>query len=296
MFDNLSVILIVQALLNGLLLGLVYTLISVGLSLTLGVMGIVNVAHSTFVMLGSFLSYELFSRFHLDPIFSVLISIPVFFLIGALVQKVLVQQVMEASASTGLLILFGLLVILESVAVLIWTTDTRVLTTGYTNTTFNFGEINISLARLLAGAMALVLVGLIHFFLQGTLVGKGVRAMAQSRDAARVLGINTDRMAMLVFGLGTASAGVGGVILSMIFPFAPPEHTRWLSWAFLVVIVGGLGSIRNTLLAGLLIGVVETLSGVLIPFQYVYLVVYTLLVIALLVRGQGLAGKHSRTI
>jgi branched-chain amino acid transport system permease protein len=294
--DNLSLTLLLQAAMNGLLLGLIYSLISVGLSLTLGVMGIINVAHSTFIMLGSFMALELFRRFNLDPIVSVFIAAPLFFLVGAVVQRSLVQRINQSTPLSGLLILFGLLVVIESSSILVWTTDSRLITTSYSNINFNFGDFTLSAARLVAGGLALLLVGLMHFFLQNTMPGKAVRAMAQSRDAARVLGINTERMAMLVFGLGTASAAVGGVVLTLIFPFAPQDHTRWLSWAFLVVIVGGLGSVKNTLIAGLTIGMVETISGVLLPFQYVYLVVYSLLVLALLLRGQGLAGNQSRTI
>lgn len=288
--------LLLQALINGLLMGLVYTLISVGLSLTLGVMNIVNVAHSTFIMLGSFLALELLQHFGLDPIVSAIVALPVFFLIGALVERVLISRVAQTSQTTGMLVLFGLLVIIESGAILAWTTDTQVLNTSYSNASLTLGSILISVPRLIAAGLALLLVALLEFFLQRTLYGKGIRALAQSRDAARMLGINTDWMSMIVFGLGTAAAGVGGVALAMIFPFDPQDHYQWLAWAFLVVVIGGLGNIRNTLLAGLLIGVIESLSGVFFPFQYVDLVVYLLLVLALLLRSQGLAGKQSRAI
>jgi branched-chain amino acid transport system permease protein len=290
--------LVAQAIVTGILLGLVYTLISIGLSLTMGVMGIVNVAHSTFILLGSYLALELLQVFGIDPIVTAIIALPVFFMIGLLVERVLISRVAvdQSSQTTGLLVLFGLLIIIESGAILIWTTDTQVLSVSHSNASVTLGSITVTVPLLIAAGIALLIVILLDLFLQRTLYGKAIRAMAQNRGAARMVGINTNWLSMIVFGLGTATAGVGGVILAMIFPFDPQSHYRWLAWAFLVVVVGGLGSIRNTLLAGLVIGLVEAISGILFPFQYVYFIVYLLLIIMLLIRGQGLAGKQARTI
>ena len=290
--------LVAQAIVTGILLGLVYTLISIGLSLTMGVMGIVNVAHSTFILLGSYLALELLQVFGIDPIVTAIIALPVFFMIGLLVERVLISRVAvdQSSQTTGLLVLFGLLIIIESGAILIWTTDTQVLSVSHSNASVTLGSITVTVPLLIAAGIALLIVILLDLFLQRTLYGKAIRAMAQNRGAAKMVGINTNWLSMIVFGLGTATAGVGGVILAMIFPFDPQSHYRWLAWAFLVVVVGGLGSIRNTLLAGLVIGLVEAISGILFPFQYVYFIVYLLLIIMLLIRGQGLAGKQARTI
>lgn len=294
--EFLSASVVLQAIVNGLLLGLIYTAMAMGLSLTMGIMRVVNVAHSTFVILGAFLAFELLNRFGLDPIVSTIGSIPVFFIIGALLEKALIRRVVRAPETVGLLILFGVLVIIESASILIWTTDPRVISVSYTATSLFIGDIALSKTRLIGGAMALIVVSLTHFFLQHTLMGKGIRAMAQSRDAAMMMGINVERLSMIVFGMGTATAAAGGVTLAMIFAFAPQDHIKWLAWAFLVVIVGGLGNVRNTLIAGLFIGLLEALSGVLLPFQYVYLVLYSSLALALLVRGQGLAGARTRTL
>lgn len=296
--EPVSFSLVAQAIVTGILLGLVYTLISIGLSLTMGVMGIVNVAHSTFILLGSYLALELLQVFGIDPIVTAIIALPVFFMIGLLVERVLISRVAvdQSSQTTGLLVLFGLLIIIESGAILIWTTDTQVLSVSHSNASVTLGSITVTVPLLIAAGIALLIVILLDLFLQRTLYGKAIRAMAQNRGAARMVGINTNWLSMIVFGLGTATAGVGGVILAMIFPFDPQSHYRWLAWAFLVVVVGGLGSIRNTLLAGLVIGLVEAISGILFPFQYVYFIVYLLLIIMLLIRGQGLAGKQARTI
>jgi branched-chain amino acid transport system permease protein len=285
-----------HAAVNGLLLGLIYTLIGVGLSLTLGVLGIVNVAHSTLVILGAFFAWELLHRVALSPLLAMMLAAPVFFLFGAVVDRTLVRRVAAAPQAVGLLVLFGLMIVLESTAILIWTTDTRVLPWRPGQTALALGGLTLPLSRLVAAALALGMVLLLDALLRRTLLGKAIRAVGQNPDAALVLGVDPRRIGLVVMGLGAASAAVGGVALAMIFPFAPQDHVRWLAWAFLVVVVGGLGGVRSSLAAGLLVGEVETLSGVLLPFQYVYLVVYGLLAAALLLRGQGLATVRERTI
>ncbi|MCL6551804.1 MAG: branched-chain amino acid ABC transporter permease [Firmicutes bacterium] len=285
-----------HAAVNGLLLGLVYTLIGVGLSLTLGVLGIVNVAHSTMVILGAFFAWELLHRAALSPLVAMALAVPLFFLFGAAVDRTLVRRVAAAPQAVGLLVLFGLMIVLESTAILLWTTDTRVLPWRAGQATFALGGLTLPLSRLVAAALALCMVLLLDALLRRTLLGKAIRAVGQNPDAALVLGVDPRRIGLVVMGLGAASAAVGGVALAMIFPFAPQDHVRWLAWAFLVVVVGGLGGVRSSLAAGLLVGEVETLSGVLLPFQYVYLVVYGLLAAALLLRGQGLATVRERTL
>lgn len=294
MFD-VPPILIYQGIVSGILLGLIYTAMAVGLSLTMGVMRVVNVAHSTFIILGAYVAFTLFRTFGLDPVIAGIFILPLFFLIGMGVDAIFMRRVATAESTTGLLILFGLLVVIESVAILIWTTDTQVITVDY-GPSILVGDIILSRPRLVAGAISLVMVGALYFFLQRTIIGKGIRAMSQNRNAAMMMGINVDRLSLVVFGIGTMTAAAGGIALALIFPFTPQDHIRWLAWAFLVVIVGGLGNVRNTLFAGLGVGIVESLAGVLLPFQYVSLVIYSMLALALMVRGQGLAGIKRRTI
>ncbi len=293
---DLSPTLMAQTLLNGALLGLIYTLMSVGLSLTMGVLGLVNVAHSTFVMLGSFLAWELLQRFGLDPLLAVVVALVAFFLGGVLVDRVVVRRLADPADAVAVLALFGLLVLIESAATLVWTTDTRVLRVAYGGAPLAAGPFALSPPRLVAAALALVLVAALDLLLGRTLLGKAMRAVGQNRDAAVIMGIDVQWVSTIVVALGTAMAAVSGIALAMVFPFAPPDHMRWLAWAFLVVVVGGLGSVRRTVLAGLVVGVLEALSGVLLPFQYVYLVVYGVLALALMVRSQGLAGARARTI
>lgn len=293
--DLFDPLLLGQALISGILLGLIYSLMAVGLSLTMGIMGIVNVAHSIFVLLGAFVTYQLWESMGLDPLFAIPVVFGLFFLIGVLIHRVLIRRVEGESQTTGLLILFGVLVSVESIAILIWTTDTRVLSAGYGPSIF-IGDFIIGRSRLVAGIISLVLVAALHILLTRTRWGKGVRAMAQDRQSATLMGINVERMSAIVFGLGTATAAVGGLGLALVFPFTPQGHIRWLAWAFLVVVVGGLGSVRATLFAGLFVGVLETTSGVVLPFELVSTVVFTVLALALVFRGEGLAGVQRRSI
>ena len=288
--------LLVQAVINGVLLGLVYTLVAVGLSVTLGLLGIVNLAHSTFIMLGTFFALELLQRAGLDPIVSMVLAVPVFFGVGWLLHRGLLRRVMGAPESVTLLVLFGLMIVLESGSILAWTTDTRVLPWPLAQVMVEAGGIVLPVARVLPALLALAMVVGLDLLLRRTLVGKAMRAVGQQPDAAAIIGIDVRAISAIVVGLATASAAVGGIALSMMFPFAPQEHIRWLAWSFLVAVFGGLGGVRGSLLGGLFVGQVEALTGVLLPFQYVYPILYGLLALTLMVRSHGLAGVRVRTI
>jgi branched-chain amino acid transport system permease protein len=281
---------------DGILLGLVYALAALGLSLVMGIMGIANVAHSAFIMLGSFFAFELFRRLGIDPIESFFIALPFFFAAGIIVYHVLVTRIAYAQQAQGLVAMFGLMVLIENLAIIAWTTNVRVITTTYTNTFLVIGPLIFANVRLIAGALALILIFGIWLFLRFTLLGRAIRAMAQDRDAAMSVGIDVRRLAAVLFGLGIACAGAAGVVLAMIFPFSPNMQVQWLAWAFLVVILGGLGGVANTLVAGIAVGVIQTFIAAVAPFDYVYLVLYIALAAMLIGRREGLMGAVRRAI
>lgn len=283
-------------LVDGVLLGLVYAVAGLGLSLVMGIMGVVNVAHSAFIMLGSFFAFELFRRLGLDPVGSFFISFPFFFALGAIVYRALVARVELAPPTQGLVAMFGLMVLIENLGTIAWTTDTRVITTAYTNTSVVLGPLILANVRLIAGGLALLLIAVFWAFLRFTLVGRAIRAMGQNRDAAIALGINVRQLATVMFGLGIACAGAAGVALAMIFPFSPNTQVQWLAWAFLVVILGGLGGVGNTLAAGIVVGLTQMMASAFLPFDYVYLILYVALAAILVVRREGLSGPLRRAI
>jgi branched-chain amino acid transport system permease protein len=281
---------------DGILIGLIYAGAGVGLSLILGIMGIVNVAHSAFMMLGSYFAFELFRRFGLDPILSLVLALPLFFLLGTVVYRVIVSRIERAAQTQGLVAMFGLMVLIENLGVIAWTTDSRVITAGYTNAFVEIGAVTLPQVKLITGVLALVLIGALWAFLRFTLTGRAIRAMGQDRDAARALGVDVGRLSAVMFGLGIACAGAAGVMLAMVFPFSPSTQVQWLAWSFLVVILGGLGGVGGTLAAGLVVGLIQTVGTAFLPFDYVYLILYVLLAVILVVRREGLSSVARRTI
>jgi branched-chain amino acid transport system permease protein len=287
---------ILNILFSGILLGMVYAVAALGLSLTMGIMGVVNVSHSAFVMLGSFLALELLERLGVDPIASFFIALPLFFAIGALVYQVIVRRVERAQQTQGLVALFGLMVLIESLGTMVWTTNTRVITSSYSNAHLTIAGATLASVSLIAGALALVLLAAFWVFLRYTLTGRAIRAMGQDRAAARSLGVDVGRLSTIMFGLGIASAGAAGVAIGMVFPFAPQTQIQWLAWAFLIVVLGGMGKVENTLAAALFVGLVQAIATSLLPFDYVYLMLYAGLAVVLVVRREGLVGANRRTI
>jgi branched-chain amino acid transport system permease protein len=285
-----------QIVADGVLLGLVYAIAALGLSLVLGIMGIINVAHSAFIMLGAFFALGMLERFHIDPIVSFVLSIPFFFAAGAVVFRVIVTRMERTEQNQGLVAMFGLMVLIENVSTIFWTTNTRVITVGYSYFQLQLGSLTIPAVRAVAGLLALLLIAAFWLFLSRTMTGRALRAMVQNRDAAIAVGINVTRLSMVMFGLGIASAGAAGVIIAMVFPFAPQTQIEWLSWAFLIVILGGFGRVENTLAAGLLTGLFQTIATALMPFDWVYLLLYVALATVLVIRREGLRGAIRRTI
>ena len=158
------------------------------------------------------------------------------------------------------------------------------------------GPVALATAKIIAGVLAVLLIGALWWFLRFTLTGRAIRAMAQDRDASLTLGINVRRLTAVMFGVGIACAGAAGVMLGMLFPFNPSTQVQWLAWAFLVVILGGLGSVGNTLVAGLVVGLVQSAAAAFLPFDYVYLLLYVLLAVILTVRREGLSRTVRRAI
>jgi branched-chain amino acid transport system permease protein len=281
---------------DGVLIGLIYASAGLGLSLVMGIMGVVNIAHSAFILLGAYFAFELFRRLHIDPILALALALPVFFLLGAVVYRAIITRVERAAQTQGLVAMFGLMVLIENLSVIVWTTDSRVITASYTNASLALGPVVLAQVKLIAAGMAIVLITVAWWFLHRTLTGRAIRAMGQDRDAALTLGIDAPRLSAVMFGLGIACAGAAGVMVGMIFPFNPSTQVQWLAWAFLVVILGGLGSVAHTLVAGLVVGLIQTAVAAFLPFDYVYLLLYVLLAVMLIVRREGLSNAMRRVI
>lgn len=287
---------IAQSTLNGLLLGGLYAGLAVGLSLILGVLRIVNVAHSAVLIAGAMVFWELVNSVGLHPLLAIVPVVILFYLFGTLLHRGIANRLAREDNSTVLLATFGVLVVIESVVILIWTTDTRSLQLGSLSGVLRFWDLNLPVSRLVAALLAVLVVLVLHALLTRTLMGSAIRGLAENRDVATMVGIDVSKLSRHVFAGGIALAAFGGTALAMVLPFSPQEHVRWLAWSFLVVIIGGLGSLRNTLLAGFAVGLIEAFVGSVLPFQYTYIVLYGLLAVALLVRREGLGGTAARAI
>lgn len=285
----------IQATINGILQGVVYAAIAAGLSLTLGVMGIINVAHSALAILAAYIGWTAINQLGMDPLTTMVLLGVVFFVFGVIIERGLLRRLYAEEEWASLLVLFGLMIAIETVANLVWTTTERAITLPF-DAALEVGGFRLSTTRLFGGFIMLAAIAAVHVFLTYGRIGRGMRAMAVNRDAAEILGINTDRLSMILFGLGTALAAGGGLALGMIYPLTPQLHTQWLVLAILIVVIGGLGGLPQTVLAAVAVALIETWTGLYVSFRYVDVVLYLLLIALLWIRREGLAGVKERSL
>jgi branched-chain amino acid transport system permease protein len=283
-------VLIIQSLISGIMMGMVYALLGVGFSLTWGVMHVINIAHAAFGLLGSYLAYSLLHYFGVDPIFSAALSAPLLFVAAAAVYRVLIRPIARARevVVASMILTFGLAIIMENVMVLIWKADPRVLTPVYASGALIVGPFYFQYPHLVGFGLSIVGISAIHLFLKKTWTGMAVRAAWQQPDAARLYGVDLYRISMITFALAVSTAGAGGISLALLYSFEPHSHNLWLIYLFLVVIVGGVGNVVGTALAGLIIGVITGLSMAFLPYQWVNIVTFGLLMIFLIFRPHGI--------
>lgn len=275
-----------QALAAGLLIGAVYGLMCVGLGLIFGVMRVLNVAHGPLLMLGAYTTFWLFQRTGMNPYLSTLVSMPLLFLLGLALQRVLVRRVVDAPELSSLLLTFGISIALVNLAQLAFTSDLR--SVEYLTGSFVVGPFAISKPRLAACAFAIAITVASFVFLRSTRLGKAIRAVSQSREVAQVCGIDVQRIHLLAFGLGSALAAAGGSLVAVMVAIQPEMGQVYTFKSFLVIVLGGAGNYPGALLGGLLLGLVEQLSSLFLTAQVNEAVAYVLLVLVLLVRPTGL--------
>ena len=276
---------------TGLLLGGLYVVIALGLSLVFGVMKVINVAHGDFVVLGGYFAFVLLSNFDIDPILSLVVGIPIFFVLGMLIERFLLHRAVQRSADAALLIAFGLALIIQNAAQEIWTPLSRGLNTGYSMKSFQIGGVYVPLVYVLDFAAALIVMVVIHQFLKRTYLGQAITAASQDRQTAELMGINPARVYRIAFGIALALAAIAGVFLGLSFPFKPTSGTSFLIIAFGVVILGGLGSMVGTFLGGMIFGLSQTLGGHFLGPTGQLLVPFLMVLVVLTIRPQGLFGR-----
>lgn len=287
----MSIEILLQTLASGVLIGLIYALVAIGLTLIFGVMDIVNFSHGEFLMFGMYASFWMFSLFALDPIVTLPLTALLLFGLGVGVYKLVIRKITDAPMLSQVFTTFGLMILFRGIAQYFWKPDFRTVGDSLVSGQVSLGGIQIGLPQVTAGIGAIVVTGAIYLFLTRTKAGAALEATAADKDAARLMGIDSQKMFALAWGVGAACAGVAGALLSTFFPIFPEVGANFILIAFVVVNLGGFGSVVGALVAGVLVGVIEVLGGFLLGPQYKMAIVLALFLAVLMFRPQGLMGK-----
>ena len=281
---------LMQQIVNGLLIGFMYSLIAIGLTLIWGVMNIVNFAHGDFLMVGMFTSFWLYTLYGIDPLFSIPICTALLFVMGILIYRFIVSKVMSGPMLAQLVVTFGVSIFISNLAVYFWTPDFRQITNPLLSGTWEVGGILLSIPKFVASIGSVLTSLAVFLFLKKTRTGKAVLATEMDREAALLMGINTDRINSLSFGIGAALVGIAGAFLSTYYYIYPQVGGTFGLIAFSIVALGGFGSIEGAFIAGILVGLVQTLGGYFFDPSYKYAIVFMIYLITVWIRPQGLLG------
>ena len=288
---------IVQACIVGILTGGIYALMASGLTLVFGIMKVINVAQGALVILAAYLSYTLFSQLHVDPFLSIVLVTPAMFVLGVAAQLLFIRSLRGPEGSElSLLVTWSIALGIEGVLSVVYKTTYRSTIPSYANRTWDIGGYHISLVRAGAFGAAVLILLLLFLLLTRTRLGRAVRATVQNPTSARLLGVDTDRVSALGFGIGVSTAAAAGAVYGVIYPFNPGSHYDLISRLLSIVVLGGLGSLGGAILAALLMGVVEALVAVEISPIWSAFSFFVVLIAILLVRPQGMFGVRERTL
>lgn len=284
---------LVTAIVTGFLLGGLFTVTALGLSLVFGVMRLINLVHGELLVLGAYLSLELSRHWGVDPLLGLFIVAPALFLIAYPLERILLGPLISKGPEAPLMTTFGVSIIAVNLYVLAFSGDTQSLSASYATDSIQVAGIDIPVIYVISFAIAVGLTAVTHVLLQGTMTGRRVRAAAEDPEAAEMLGVNVARVYGLTYGIGAAFAAIGGVLVGLAFSFTPTTGTTYLLTGFAVVILGGLGSLNGTLAGGLLLGVAESVGASFpqVGDGYRDLIGFLVFLAILAIRPQGLFGR-----
>lgn len=283
---------LLQSIVNGILLGAIYGTIGIGFSLVWGVMNIINVAHGGFIIIGAYLSFAMFNQIGIDPFLSMPIVMLIMFLIGFLIQKTILNYVIRGSVFLTLTLTFGLQILIYNVCLVIWGADYRSIKLAYSAHSFLFGDIVIPSVRLGVFGVAILLTLLFYLFMQKTKTGIAISATALNLEGAKTVGVDVGNIYALTFGISAALAGAAGSMISPIMSFNPFLGNPLIAKAFIIAVLGGLGGTGGALVGGLVLGLVETVGTIYISARYQELLAFSVFILILVVRPQGIIGKR----
>jgi branched-chain amino acid transport system permease protein len=280
----------IQLTVNGLLLGGIYSLISIGLTLIFGVTRIINFAHGEFLMLAMYAAFWLFQLGGVDPYLSLLIVTPMLFMAGLISERLVIHPILDAPSSMQIFSTVGLSVALQNAALFFWTADYRSIKTAYSTNTILASGILISFPRLITFVATVLISWTLFVFLKKTYLGKAIRAVAQNRTASTLMGINIRKIYLFTFGLGTALVGIAGSLLMPVYYVFPTVGGLFVLTAFVVVVLGGMGNMTGALVGGLIIGLVESYSGFYLATQLKEAIYFIIFILVLFLKPSGLFG------
>ena len=268
---------IFQIIINGILLGGIYAAIGLGMSLILGIVKLTNLAHGEFIIMGAYVTTIVSLGLGVDPLITIFVSVPLLFIFGYLLQRLLINPAMKRGAEPALLVTFGISVILKDLMLYIFSPDAQHVATSYSNNTIRVAGMDVSLLNIILLVLSVVMIVVLKFVLDRTSIGRAIRATADDATAAALSGINVPHTLAVAMGIATATAAIAGTCVSMKWTFYPTSGGQYLLIAFVVVVIGGLGNIKGTLIAGILFGFMQVLGGA----NYGLLISYIFLILLL---------------
>ena len=279
---------VIQVIINGILLGGIYALLGVGMTMMFGIVKLTNLAHGEFIIIGAYLSTILANAIGVDPILTIIVTVPIMFLVGMGLQSGLINRVMKIGSEPALLVTFGLSIILADAMLLIFSADAQRANVPYNTASLSIAQgLNISVLDLIVFCISLATIIVLSIFLKKTYLGRSIRATSDDTQAASLMGVNVNRTYAIAMGIAMATAAIAGMCVSMKWVYYPSSGGNYLLTAFGVVVIGGMGSIPGTLIAGLILGLAQVIGGA----NYGQLIAYVLMVLFLAVRPQGLFSK-----
>jgi branched-chain amino acid transport system permease protein len=288
---------LIQVTIVGLLTGGVYALMAAGLTLIFGVMRVINIAHGALLVLAAYFSYWLFTSYGLDPFLSVIVTVPIFFGMGIVLQRYMLARLRN---EPGLVVLltFSLALALEGLMGTVWESTGRSIRTSYTGEVWirEIGDLTLRLPviRVVGFGAAVVALALLFVYLRRSDLGRAIRATIQNKDAAQLMGVNVARVQAFTFGLGLATVAAGGAVFSLIWTFNAGSHEEWISKTLSIIVLGGMGSLPGAFIAALIMGAAESVAAVTMTSYLSPIVFYLILFLTLILRPQGLLGTTVR--